>query len=483
MIYQNQLDAILFSVNQYSDDVVSGWVNEIEYALDDPDNTDSLIFSQLFQFHPSIFQVWVHSDKQTKLLESWDADTVLDQSFYEMEVLLNQGEELAKMKEYAENGYQKISSVPVYRDDRTFLVLYFILLSTDNEPTNNVGAIFLDPETFISETLSTKFQTVAQEKFVVSAFRKGSDLPVYSTTDSVSTGTENAIAVTNEFWLVPDYYLAIGTVGTPIQDIVRRRTIINLALLLLLIGVLGIAGFLLFRNVNRELALAQKKADFVSNVSHELRTPLALISMFAETLEMGRVKSEEKRTEYYQIMQRESSRLTGIVNKVLTFSQMESGKKQFRHDPLDLNNIVNEVMTNYEFHLKNKGFSHEKELSEIALPVKGDKEALSEVLINLLDNAIKYSKDQKHVQVSTHQSDGMAMLAVQDHGIGIPKKDQDQIFEKFFRVSVGDLAQSKGTGLGLSLVRQIVQEHKGEIWVESEVGKGSRFIIKIPLNN
>jgi two-component system phosphate regulon sensor histidine kinase PhoR len=251
----------------------------------------------------------------------------------------------------------------------------------------------------------------------------------------------------------------------------------------LLIGVLGISGYLLYRNVNRELALAQKKADFVSNVSHELRTPLALISMFAETLEMGRVKTEEKKKEYYQIMQRESSRLTGIVNKVLTFSQMESGRKQFRHDPLDLNTIVDEVMNNYEFHLKNKGFSHDTSLSEISLPVSGDKEALSEVLINLLDNAIKYSNAQKYIQISTRQSNGMALLEVEDHGIGIPRKDRDQIFEKFFRVSVGDLAQSKGTGLGLSLVRQIIEEHAGEVSVESEVGKGSKFIIKIPLNN
>jgi two-component system phosphate regulon sensor histidine kinase PhoR len=246
---------------------------------------------------------------------------------------------------------------------------------------------------------------------------------------------------------------------------------------------LMVAGFLIFRNVRRELSLAQKKADFVSNVSHELRTPLALISMFAETLEMGRVKSDEKRQEYYQIMQKETSRLTGIVNKVLTFSQIESGKKEFRHDPLDLNSIVNEVMSNYEFHLKNKGFSHELDITEQDLPVVGDREALSEVIINLLDNAIKYSNSEKFVRVRTQRINGNAELVVEDHGIGIPANDQEQIFEKFFRVSVGDLAQSKGTGLGLSLVKQIITEHKGEIGIASEVGKGSTFTVKIPLTS
>ena len=482
MTYQNQLDVMLYTVNQASDNIVSSCIRQIEFALEEP-NTDSLIFSKVFQFYPSVFQVWIKGDQQNRLLESWDADTVLDESFYEMEIIVNREAELDKLMEYARNGYQKISSFPVYNNNRTYLILYFVLLDSSNEPSGDIGALFLDPEIFITESLRDKFQFVAQDKFVISAFRKGSDTPVYSTADSVYSGSEEAIAVTNDLWLLPDYYLAIGTKGKPIQEIIRGRTMINLALLLLLIGVLGISGYLLYRNVNRELALAQKKSDFVSNVSHELRTPLALISMFAETLEMGRVPSEEKRREYYQIMQRESNRLTGIVNKVLTFSQMENGKKEFRHDPLDLNSIVNEVMNNYEFHLKNKGFSHEKAFSETALPVTGDKEALSEVLINLLDNAIKYSGDQKYVQVSTQRSNGMAVLSVEDHGIGIPKKDQQQIFEKFFRVSVGDLAQSKGTGLGLSLVHQIVQEHHGEIQVESEVGKGSRFIIKLPINN
>lgn len=481
MIYQNQLDAVLFSVNQYSDDLVSGWVNEIEHSLEDPAQTDSLITNKLFQFHPSIFQVMVFEEGNFHLYENWDADTVLSGSFYKNEILEGRSDQLDKLQEYAKNNFQKIESVPVYRNDHLYLALYFVLLTTDNEPTDDVGAIFMDPQLFVSETLSSKFQTVAQEKFIISAFQRGNETPVYTTADSIGILSGNAAAVTNDFWLVPDYYLAIGTAGTPVNEIIKQRTVTNLTLLLLLMGFLIIAGLLIFRNVKRELGLAQKKADFVSNVSHELRTPLALISMFAETLEMGRVKSDEKRQEYYQIMQKETSRLTGIVNKVLTFSQIESGKKQFRHDALEMNDIVSEVLSNYEFHLHSKGFSHEVMLSDTKLPLEGDKEALAEVIINLLDNAIKYTRDEKFIRVSTRRLNGSAQLVVEDHGIGIPKKDQQQIFEKFFRVSVGDLAQSKGTGLGLSLVKQIISEHKGAIEVDSEVGKGSTFTVTIPL--
>jgi len=302
--------------------------------------------------------------------------------------------------------------------------------------------------------------------------------PVYSTSDSVNI---ESIAVTKDFWLLPDYYLAIGTPGRPVQAIIRERTLTNLGILLALIIFLGVAAYMILLNVRREMRLAQKKADFVSNVSHELRTPLALISMFAETLEMDRVKEPSKKKEYYRIMQKESGRLTGIVNKILTFSQMDSGRKIFRRDPIELNEIVGEIVSNYEFHLESKGFKYSLSLCDEKLQLTGDREALEEVLINLIDNAIKYSKDNKQVDIQTKQTNGKAIMLVMDKGIGIPKADQEQVFEKFFRVSVGDLAQTKGTGLGLSLVKEIVEEHQGEIRLESEPGKGSIFMIILPL--
>ncbi len=478
MIYQNQLDAILFSVNQYSDDLVKGWINTMEESIENTSSTDSLISASLFQFQPAVFQIYITDGDKEIMLTSPEADTTFLSDFYQNYLPDRSSDKYEQLRNYAENGFQKIESSRFTAAGRNFLLLYFIMLSPDNAVTDRIGAITLDPELFIRESLSGKFQTVGQDKFIISAYRREVTDPIYSTADSVNS---ESIAVTKDFWLLPDYYLAIGTPGKPIQEIVRERTMTNLGILLLLIVFLGIAAFLILRNVRKDMRLAQKKADFVSNVSHELRTPLALISMFAETLEMDRVPSEEKKKEYYQIMQKESGRLTGIVNKILTFSQMDNGKKQFRHDRLNLNDIVSEVMSNYEFHLRTKGFKHSVLFSDELLPIRGDKEAIEEVLINLLDNAIKYSDDIKEITVRTVKGNDKAVLTVQDKGIGIPRRDQQQVFEKFFRVSVGDLAQSKGTGLGLSLVKQIVDEHEGDIRLESEPGKGSIFMILFPL--
>ena len=244
--------------------------------------------------------------------------------------------------------------------------------------------------------------------------------------------------------------------------------------------ILIIAVILVFRNVKKEVQLAQNKADFVSNVSHEIRTPLALISMFAETLEMGRVKSEEKKQEYYGIISKETHRLSGIVNKILNFSQTEANKKTLNIESISLNKSIQDVLTTYDFHLKNKGFEYSFEKTD-ELFVKADKEAFVEIIINLIDNAIKYSEDKKRIEISTGLENTYGYVAVKDQGIGISSMDQKHIFDKFYRVSSGDLAKSKGTGLGLSLVKQLIEAQQGKITVSSSPGNGSLFTLYFPL--
>ena len=149
----------------------------------------------------------------------------------------------------------------------------------------------------------------------------------------------NNIQNEKDLWLLPEYSLGIVLKGGTIQSLVKERAEINLILLLLLIIILFVGGWIIFRNIKKEIALAKIKSDFVSNVSHELRTPLALISMFAETLEMGRVKTEEKKNEYYTIISHETARLSRIVNRILNFSQMEAGKRKYNFSKVQLNSI------------------------------------------------------------------------------------------------------------------------------------------------
>src|SRR5690606_14061368 len=166
-------------------------------------------------------------------------------------------------------------------------------------------------------------------------------------------------------------------------NLAQERFNTYLYLILGLNAILIVGVFFAYRNIKKEVRLAKIKSDFVSNVSHEIRTPLALISMFAETLQMDRVKSEEKKQEYYTIISQETNRLAGIVNKILNFSQIEAGKINFTFEKVDINAVVADVMRSYEFHLNNLGFTYTFKPGKDLLQIHGDKEAITEAIINL----------------------------------------------------------------------------------------------------
>ncbi|MCE7857573.1 MAG: sensor histidine kinase [Ignavibacteria bacterium CHB3] len=204
--------------------------------------------------------------------------------------------------------------------------------------------------------------------------------------------------------------------------------------------------------------------------------------MFSETLEMDRVKSDEKKKEYYSIISQEANRLSKIVNSILNFSKMEAGKRQFNFVDSYLNDVAENVYRSYKFHLEQKGFSFNIIKDESIPIIKIDEEAVSESIVNLVDNAVKYSNEKKEITIRTGMESNFAFVEVEDKGICIPEKDQKKVFEKFFRVSSGDVHNVKGSGLGLSIVKHIVDAHKGKIELYSEVGKGSKFRLLFPLS-
>ncbi|MEB2354396.1 MAG: HAMP domain-containing sensor histidine kinase, partial [Ignavibacteriales bacterium] len=264
------------------------------------------------------------------------------------------------------------------------------------------------------------------------------------------------------------------------QDLVQERAEDSFILIGILFIVLIAAVWFVYSAVNKELELAKAKADFVSNVSHELRTPLSLISMFAETLEMDRVKTEEKKKEYYSIISRESNRLGKIVNSILNFSKMEAGKRKFNFAEEDLNEIVIQIYQNYSYHLYNKGFDFEYEPGINIPKVMADREAVSEAVVNLIDNSVKYSTENKFIKITIGSEDRFVFIEISDKGIGISEKDQGKVFDKFYRVTSGLIHTTKGTGLGLTLVKQIMDAHKGRIILKSKSGEGSSFKLMFP---
>jgi len=279
----------------------------------------------------------------------------------------------------------------------------------------------------------------------------------------------------------PGLILGIKLPGTTIADIgnhfVRTAFLILGALSLLMGG-----GVLLtYRNVARELGLAKLKSDFVSNVSHELRTPLALIRLYAETLELGRLSNPGKRQEYYEIIRKESERLTSLINNILDFSRIESGKKEYSFRETDVADLVRSTLESYRFEIEQNGFQFEQKIDNDLPQVYVDREAIARSLLNLVNNAVKYSATEKYLGVNLYRHNGGVNLEVVDHGIGIAAKEQPKIFEKFYRVGDPLVHETKGSGLGLSLVRHIVQAHGGAVAVESEPGQGSKFIITLPV--
>src|SRR6516162_2654845 len=278
----------------------------------------------------------------------------------------------------------------------------------------------------------------------------------------------------------PGLVLGMKTRGATIESIsakfLRTSFLILGGLSLLMAG----GMWLTYRNVSRELALAKLKSDFVSNVSHELRTPLALIRLYAETLEMGRVKSPEKYQEYYQIIRNESERLTSLINNILDFSRIEAGRKEYEFRDTDMRELVTNTMESYRYQIEQQGFTLEEKIDSVPA-LKVDREAMARSLVNLVNNALKYSQDQKYVGVNLYRDNGSVKLEVIDHGIGIPSQEQEKIFEKFYRVGDPLVHNTKGSGLGLSLVQHIAQAHGGEVSVDSTPGQGSKFTIKLPL--
>ena len=274
--------------------------------------------------------------------------------------------------------------------------------------------------------------------------------------------------------------LAIKLKGTTLAAIGERFARISFLTLAALSLVLAGGIALTYRNVTKEMALARLKSDFVSNVSHELRTPLSLIRLYAETLEMGRLTSPEKYQEYYRIIRKESERLTALINNILDFSRIEAGRKEYDFRETDMSELVHNTLDSYRYQLEQSGFQFEEKIDEVP-PMRVDREAMARSLLNLVNNALKYSQDRKYIGVNLYRDNGSVKLEVVDQGIGIPHQEQQKIFEKFYRVGDPLVHNTKGSGLGLSLVRHIVQAHGGEVAVDSAPGQGSKFTIVLPV--
>ena len=237
---------------------------------------------------------------------------------------------------------------------------------------------------------------------------------------------------------------------------------------------------LVVHDVSQLRKLERMRAEFVANVTHELRTPLTSIQGYAETLLDGALEDEENARQFVLTIQRQAQRLSALISDLLELSRIESGQVTLNLAPQNLNELVKRILDIFEPALSEKGLKFTSEIPEDIPEVSADEHLLTQVLINLLDNAIKYTEEGGQITVSAKALKSEIQVDIRDTGIGIRESGTEKIFERFYRVDKSRLRELGGTGLRLSIVKHIIQQHGGRIWVESQLGQGSTFSSVLP---
>ncbi|MBR4506718.1 MAG: HAMP domain-containing histidine kinase [Bacteroidales bacterium] len=278
----------------------------------------------------------------------------------------------------------------------------------------------------------------------------------------------------NQYYII----LAFPSSGLPFQ--VSPNIYIYMTLFLIL--VIATMFIISLRTIANQRKLDQMKSEFINNMTHEIKTPIATIGLACEMLSDDTVSQDaDSRRNFIGIVADENQRMRVLVETILQSAKMSNKNFSIHISEVDINPIIDKVMQSFKLTLSNRGGQIEKHLEAVPSVVMVDELHLTNLIYNLVDNGIKYSTGAPHIIVSTAIENGRFLLRVQDHGIGISKADQKHVFEKFYRVSTGNVHNVKGFGIGLNYVAQVVRLHHGHITLDSEPGKGSTFTISLPV--
>ncbi len=478
-IYERQLESLLFSVNQHCWDSVRAMESELAAGLEAPEGRNSL--DRFFFRHPVAVGAFAAGSGGAGIRIWWnggpeDASGTPrpDAGRCILEALRPEQAELDKRTDRAREGYTKPLTIPWPGDDGRPLSLLFFPSVSDRR--TGFHGFILDDGQFAVEVVGRKFTEMDEADLVFGVRRRESGALLTRTQDAGAVSFEK-----NEpLWVLPHLDLVTAIRGKTIAEISRVRTRVNLAFLALVNVILILGSAALIRNMTREIRLAQMKTDFVASVSHDLRTPLSLIRMYAETLELGRVRGEDRKREYHRTIVAEASRLTRLINNILDFSRMESKRKEFRPVRTRLQPVAAEVAGMYEFHMKQMNATLNLDVDPDVPEIDADPEMVTQALVNLIDNAVKFSPEPKWIRVALSHDASGALLSVEDRGPGIPEAEQKRVFDKFYRVGRAGSGAPHGSGLGLSLVKHVMNLHRGQVRLRSRTGEGSLFTLVFP---
>jgi signal transduction histidine kinase len=284
-------------------------------------------------------------------------------------------------------------------------------------------------------------------------------------------------------WM-PSLSVAVGPIDPDSLGATKaRRRAFRIGIIVIAVGMSVVGVVLTARLLNRELESARSKADFAANVSHELRSPITQIRLKGEALQLGLVDDDVERQAHYDAIVNESERLSRLVDNVLDFSSIEQGAKTYTLRREDLADIVTKAVESGRSAIEGRGMTLEVDLPDDLPVVWADRDAIAQVVTNLLSNAAKYGADGKWAGVRARRVDGGVELVVADRGMGITKADHARIFERFYRSADPRVRRYRGTGIGLTIVRYIIEEHGGTIELESAPGQGTSFVITLPLES
>jgi len=251
----------------------------------------------------------------------------------------------------------------------------------------------------------------------------------------------------------------------------------------ILIALLMTLGFVfIMYTLNIELRLNTLQSEFISNVSHELKSPLTSIRMMTEMLHQRRVEAEAQKAEYYAAMLEESEHLSHLIDNILDFSRMEENRKKYDFVDLDLDTLTREFLKSIQEMIKMTGFEITYSCPDQVPVIRADRDAMLQVLYNLVDNAIKFSGASRKIDLDLAVQDREIQLSVKDHGMGISLTDQEKIFERFYRCRESQRSGIRGSGIGLTIVKKIVEDHGGRITLDSRPGEGSHFMVRLPIH-
>jgi signal transduction histidine kinase len=356
---------------------------------------------------------------------------------------------------------------------------YFLLPPSMQQDQFLALAFQFDKDYLLTELFPRELADVALGKDITVGILNKTDSLVYLQIELQLSSYLVAENFTQFF--IPWKVALFDSTGKTIEQLSAKERHLYLGLFIGILAVMLMGILILSRAVIHESEISRMKSEFVSNVTHELKTPLSLIRMFGETLDSGIVTEESKRREFYSIIRKESERLTHLINNVLDYSRIDSGNKEYDFDETDLVTVIRHSLEAYKFHIRDMGFEIESKIPGEPVMIPIDKDAISQAFLNLLSNAVKYSEERKHICVEIVRETNSVLISVTDKGIGIARNELKKIFDKFYRVPNNMVKKPRGSGLGLTLTRHIVEAHRGNIEVDSEPGRGSRFSIRLPL--